>query len=294
MHAQRLCLVFILASPVKKRAYVPETKTFYLHLYKAKLSPDGFERVVWTVNGTYPEPTLVVTKWDRLVIYVINNLGVSTSIHYHVPNNTTFIFNFTVPDQSGTFWYHSHHLAQYVNGVLGAIIVKDPDDPYQNDYDEEVGLEPRPDNRLINGRNNYNCKWAPVSYKCIDNAGLSKFNFVLEKRYRLRVINTGALLSFTFSIDEHAMDVIEVEGMMTKRHTIHRLIINVAQRYSVIVTANKLVSNFWMRADLQIKCYNAIGIEHLNPYVKAIVHYEGANYLDPTIQGWADNLNKKI
>ncbi|RIB25929.1 Multicopper oxidase [Gigaspora rosea] len=330
-------LVFILASPVKKRAYVPETKTFCLHLYKAKLSPDGFERVVWTVNGTYPGPTLVVTKGDRLVIHVINNLGVSTSIHFHgffqrgtnwydgvpgqtqcpIPNNTTFIYNFTVPDQSGTFWYHSHHLAQYVDGVLGAIIVKDPDDPYQNDYDEEVvillsdwyhnetftllnyylspaskGLEPRPDNGLINGRNIYNCKWAPVSYKCIDNAGLSKFNFVPGKRYRLRVINTSALLSFTFSIDEHAMDVIEVEGMMTKRHTIHRLIINVAQRYSVIVTADKLVSNFWMRADLQIKCYYAIGIEHLNSYVKAIVHYEGANHLDPTTKGWAENLNR--
>ncbi|KAF0550230.1 iron transport multicopper oxidase fet3 [Gigaspora margarita] len=257
-------LVFILASPVKRRAYVPETKTFYLHLYKAKLSPDGFERVVWTVNGTYPEPTLVVTKWDRLVIYVINNLGVSTSIHYHVPNNTTFIFNFTVPDQSGTFWYHSHHLAQYVDGVLGAIIVKDPDDPYQNDYDEEVVI-------LLSD-------W------------YHNETFTIE----LLFVSSNALLSFTFSIDEHAMDVIEVEGMMTKRYTIHRLIINVAQRYSVIVTANKLVSNFWMRADLQIKCYNAIGIEHLNPYVKAIVHYEGANYLDPTIKGWADNLNKKI
>ncbi|KAF0550233.1 multicopper oxidase [Gigaspora margarita] len=124
------------------------------------------------------------------------------------------------------------------------------------------------------------------------NAGLSKFNFVPGKRYRLRIINTSALLSFTFSIDEHAMNVIKVEGMMTKRHTIHRLIINVAQRYSVIVTADKLVSNFWMRADLQIKCYYAIGIEHLNPYVKAIVHYEGANYLDPTTKRWADNLNR--
>ncbi|CAG8726012.1 15009_t:CDS:2, partial [Dentiscutata heterogama] len=210
--------------PVKKRAYVPEIKTFYLHLYKAKLSPDGFERVVWTVNGTYPGPTFVVTKGDRLVIHFINNLGVPTSgtnwydgvpgqTQCPIPNNTTFIYNFTVPDQSGTFWYQ--HLAQYVDGVLGAIIVKDPDDPYQNDYDEEIvillsdwyhnetftllsyylspaskGLEPRPDNGLINGRNNYNCKWAPVSYKCIDNAGLSNFNFVPGKRYRLRIINT--------------------------------------------------------------------------------------------------------
>ncbi|CAG8768208.1 31506_t:CDS:2, partial [Racocetra persica] len=337
-------LAFTSASPVKKNSYVPETKTFYLHLYKAKLSPDGFERVVWTVNGTYPGPALVITKGDRLVVHVINNLGEPTSvnftsdknikrdcsciqIHFHgffqrgtnwydgvpgqtqcpIPDNTTFIYNFTVPDQS----------AQYVDGVLGAIIVKDPDDPYQNDYDEDVvvllsdwyhnetstllsyylspeseGTEPQPDNGLINGLNNYNCTWAPVSYciKCVDNADLSKFNFVPGKRYRLRVINT----SFTFSIDDHEMDVIEVEGMMTKRHTIHRLIINVAQRYSVILTADKPVSNYWMRADLQIKCYydSPIEIVHLNPYVNAIVHYEGANHLNPTTKGWADNLNR--
>ncbi|CAG8502367.1 16729_t:CDS:2 [Racocetra fulgida] len=187
-------LAFISASPVKKDSYVPETKTFYLHLYKAKLSPDGFERVVWTVNG--------------------------------------------------------------------AIIVKDPDDPYQNDYDEDVvvllsdwyhnetstllsyylspeseGTEPQPDNGLINGLNNYNCTWAPVSYKCVDNADLSKFNFVPGKRY---------------------------------------------------------LSNYWMRADLQIKCYydSPIEIVHLNPYVNGIVHYEGANHLNPTTKGWADNLNR--
>ncbi|RIB24408.1 Multicopper oxidase [Gigaspora rosea] len=331
-------LAFILASPIKKHAYVPETKTFYLHLYKAKLSPDGFERVVWTVNGTYPGPTLVVTKGDRLIIHIINNLGEPTSIHFHgffqrgtnwydgvpgqtqcpIPNNTTFIYNFTIPDQSGTFWYHSHYLAQYVDGVLGAIIVKDPNDPYQNDYDEEIvvllsdwyhnesstlisyylspaseGKEPQPDNGLIDGRNNYHCEWALASHKCIDKAGLSKFNFVPGKRYRLRVINTSAFSNFIFSIDEHEMDLIEVEGMMTKRHKIHRLIINVAQRYSVIVTADKLVSNFWMRADLQTDCFDDSSdqIVHLNPYVKAIVHYEGANNLDPTTKGWADNPN---
>ncbi|CAG8764362.1 36177_t:CDS:2 [Gigaspora margarita] len=89
------------------------------------------------------------------------------------------------------------------------------------------------------------------------------------------------------------MDVIEVEGMMTKRHKIHRLIINVAQRYSVIVTADKLVSNFWVRADLQADCFDDSSdqIVHLNPYVKAIVHYEGANHLNPTTKRWADNPN---
>jgi len=47
-----------------------------------------------------------------------------------------------------------------------------------------------PDNGLINGKNNYNCSLAPHGSTCVDNAGLAKFKFEPNKRYRLRIINT--------------------------------------------------------------------------------------------------------
>ena len=47
-----------------------------------------------------------------------------------------------------------------------------------------------PDNGLINGKSNFDCSKAPPGSKCVDNAGLAKFEFVKDKKYRLRIINT--------------------------------------------------------------------------------------------------------
>ena len=47
-----------------------------------------------------------------------------------------------------------------------------------------------PDNGLINGKNNFDCSKAPPGSNCVDNAGLAKFEFVQNKKYRLRIINT--------------------------------------------------------------------------------------------------------
>ncbi|CAG8753385.1 5751_t:CDS:2, partial [Funneliformis mosseae] len=47
--------------------------------------------------------------------------GVPGQTQCEIPNNYTFTYNFTVPDQAGTYWYHSHALTQYVDGIVGAL-----------------------------------------------------------------------------------------------------------------------------------------------------------------------------
>jgi len=39
----------------------------------------------------------------------------------------------------GTFWYHSHYQAQYCDGLRGALIIEDPDDPHKDLYDVDDG-----------------------------------------------------------------------------------------------------------------------------------------------------------
>ena len=70
----------------------------------------------------------------------------------------SFLYNFTVPNQSvfflghfcqastgslscfqGTFWYHSHFQAQYCDGLRGALIIDDPNDPQKGLYDVDNG-----------------------------------------------------------------------------------------------------------------------------------------------------------
>ncbi|CAJ0628691.1 14923_t:CDS:2, partial [Entrophospora sp. SA101] len=134
---------------------------------------------------------------------------------------------------------------------------------------------------------------APPGSKCVDNAGLAKFEFVQNKKYRLRIINTSAFSAFFFSIDNHEMEVIEADGGYTNRNKIHRLPINVAQRYSVIVTANQPVDNYIMRSEFQKKCMPDAAASL--PTIKAIVHYEGApDGPEPKDNPWSDSLTECV
>jgi iron transport multicopper oxidase len=39
----------------------------------------------------------------------------------------------------GTYWYHSHFQNQYCDGLRGALVVYDPDDPHLKRYDVDDG-----------------------------------------------------------------------------------------------------------------------------------------------------------
>jgi iron transport multicopper oxidase len=39
----------------------------------------------------------------------------------------------------GTYWYHSHFRAQYCDGLRGALIIDDPNDPQKHLYDVDNG-----------------------------------------------------------------------------------------------------------------------------------------------------------
>lgn len=63
----------------------------------------------------------------------------------------------------------------------------------------------------------------------------------------------SAMTLFTFSIDNHTFEIIEVEGMLVKRNdnefknNFTNLTINSGQRYSVLVNANQEIGSYWMR-----------------------------------------------
>lgn len=76
-----------------------------------------------------------------------------------------------------------------------------------------------------------------------------------NENHRLRIINTGVLSEFQFEIDEHELAVTEVDGTDVFPSYIHRLIINPAQRYSLVVSTNLTSSNtFWLRMRIATDC----------------------------------------
>jgi FtsP/CotA-like multicopper oxidase with cupredoxin domain len=108
----------------------------------------GTKTMAWTYNGTVPGPLIRARVGDRVVVHFKNSLPAATTIHWHgirVPNamdgapgmtqpaiesGATFEYDFVVKD-AGTYWYHPHtdSSAQVGQGLYGAFVVTDPNDP---------------------------------------------------------------------------------------------------------------------------------------------------------------------
>jgi FtsP/CotA-like multicopper oxidase with cupredoxin domain len=153
--------------------------------------------------------------------------------------------------------------------------------------------EPVPDNGLIQGTNYFNCSNldADSGYICEQNSTRATFTVEHGQRYRYRLINTGGFATFQFSVDNHPLSIIEADGTATKPLPVHRLEIAVAQRYSVIFSANQSdSSNYWMRAQMNTFCFgddNPI----LDPDVKALVTYTNTTAAPTQSIDWKDALD---
>ncbi|KAG6916139.1 laccase, multicopper oxidase, benzenediol:oxygen oxidorectuctase [Tephrocybe rancida] len=258
-----------------------------LEIANARIAPDGFERAAVLAGGTFPGPVIKGNKGDRFQLNVVNHLtdgtmAKSTSVHWHgifqrgtnfadgaasvtqcpIATQESFLYDFPVKDQAGTFWYHSHLSTQYCDGLRGAFVVYDRNDPHRFRYDIDdestiitladwyhepahtlLGpgkLPPESIATLINGKGRY--IGGPQSE-------LAVVNVQWLKRYRFRIVAMSCDPAFTFSIDNHLLTIIEADGENTAPLVVNSLDIYAGQRYSVILNANKLIGNYWIRAN---------------------------------------------
>jgi len=121
-------------------AVVPRRTQFDLEIGTATVNFTGRPRTATVVNGQIPAPLLHFHAGDLITVRVRNRLPASTSIHWHgllvpahmdgVPGlsfdgidaSSTFVYKFR-PQQTGTYWYHSHSRFQEQTGLYGPIII---------------------------------------------------------------------------------------------------------------------------------------------------------------------------
>lgn len=109
---------------------------------------EGVLRNVLVVNGQYPGPLIRVNRGDRLLINVTNEMSNGTTLHWHglyqngtnwmdgtagitqcpIPPGRSFLYNFTVENQYGTYWYHAHVDTQRMDGLFGALVIHAPEE----------------------------------------------------------------------------------------------------------------------------------------------------------------------
>ncbi|KAF0356326.1 multicopper oxidase [Gigaspora margarita] len=240
-----------------------------------------------------------------------------------IENGSSFVYSFDAL-KSGTYWYYSSYETQRIDGLYGALIVNDPIDQtlfnyqkeniillsdwYHNEGSELLNfyqfgsvnssiIEPVPKNTIINGKGVFNCKKYKFNDSMRENCdsylgSIKYFYFEPNKKYRLRIINTSAMTLFFFSIDGHILQIVEVEGTLTKlSKPYHRIPIHVAQRYSVIPTRlpkYMSISSFMIRGEVNKNSFqsSALDSEKLDDVI-AILSYSTDDSEYPTTVPWS-------
>ncbi|KAL1874919.1 hypothetical protein VTK73DRAFT_10399 [Phialemonium thermophilum] len=248
--------------------------------------------------------------------------GVTGVSQCAIPPGSNFTYEFRIIDQRGTFWYHAHTSIQYSDGMFGPIIIHDPDemipeyddekivflgDVYHTDgtsllqsylqpgskwSPEEAGVEPLPDNFLMNGQHEFNCSIRSSTWPSPftrESRPWSRPNCTGGRLYttsvkpghvvRLRLINHSSYMSFWFSIDNHTLTIVEIDGVEVEPITDRGVYVNVGQRYSVLVRADGPPGRYQMRATLPQTCfvpycpYTSTGLESIGYQARGILSY---------------------
>ncbi|KAI7316702.1 putative multicopper oxidase, type 1 [Hortaea werneckii] len=324
----------------------PQRREYHWTIRDHEHNPDGIYRQMILVNNQFPGPQIRVNEGDTIVVHM-NNMGVNaTSIHWHgiyqtgtphmdgtvgitqcpIPPGGKFTYEFTVRDQSGTYWWHGHNGMQASDGMYGPLIIhgRKEDELQRIKYDTDrvvmlsdhyhdlssallwqylkpdmENAEPVPQSGLINGRGLRNCDEFP-DRKCdntTSNAGYANFGLPVGKAHRLRILNVGAFAEFEFQIDEHELAVTEVDGTDVEPVSYHRININPAQRYSVVINTSVQTSDsFWMRARMITQCFTDPP-KTLQPDVMGTVQYVSNESATadhghvPNSTDWTERLN---
>ncbi|WVW85346.1 hypothetical protein I302_107384 [Kwoniella bestiolae CBS 10118] len=243
-----------------------------------------------------------------------------------IPPGGSFIYEFPINNRWGTYWWHSHYSNDLQEGIYGPLIVHHPEEPVRRgqDYDEDriifvgdwwhdraevivAGLtssegyrgtvaSPEPDTILINGVGEANCSSSlyPAGASC-DPPPRPIIYLPVNKRVRLRFINTASHSHLRLSLDQHDLEVVEADSTPVWGPTLHELPISEAQRYSVIIYTNqgKVGDKFWLRVNQGTAC-QAVGSPQ---WALGVIEYydgatdtpvEGAERSFPTTQAWPD------
>lgn len=120
----------------------------------------GPASVLQPIPGSYLGPVIRLTRGQRVRVRFVNGLAEPSIIHWHgldVPDAADghprlavdaggeYVYDFTVTNRAGTYWYHPHpHMrtaAQVQMGMAGLLLVSDPEE-------DALGL-PRGDGELL-------------------------------------------------------------------------------------------------------------------------------------------------
>lgn len=274
-------------------------RKFYMNITLAHLNPDcnaSFASPV--INGHFPAPAIHVVKNDVIQLHVSNDPShnFSSSIHIHgirqygsnrfdgvagitqmaIAPGETFVQEFQVLNQTGTFYYHAHVGVQD-DTIQGPFIVHESQAHLENYSKNEIILhwgewwhqsfhdrfdyymslqfigDGGPDSVLLNGRSIYaNTSISAASSDC---KGFTYFDVEPNKTYLVRVIGALTFRTLGIAVQDHAMTLVEIDAEPVQPHNVSYLELSPGQRMALTLTTGNhaagsvfpIVSNFRYR-----------------------------------------------
>ncbi len=208
-------------------------------------------------NGSILGPTLIVNQGDNLDINVTNNLGQTTTIHWHgmhvsaandggphttIAPGATWNPQFTVLDKAATYWYHPH-LHEFTDehvskGIAGLIIVKDTEEAALN-LPRTYGVDDIP---LVVQTKDFDANNQIVNHSNADdvllvNATINPETDVPAQVVRFRLLNGSSqrVFNFGFSGNKTFYQIATDGGLKSAPAALTRLQLAPGERSEILV-----------------------------------------------------------
>ncbi|KAH7286592.1 hypothetical protein KP509_32G014300 [Ceratopteris richardii] len=277
-----VCGLLILEAPPKSEAK-SVTRRFFFHVRYQAITRLCSTKVVPTVNGQFPGPTMYMREGDHVLVEVSNELpDKNITIHWHgikqvrtgwadgpgyvtqcpMKPGTSYTYNFTVTGQRGTLWWHGHNnWMRYT--VYGAIVIlpkKDTPYPFPKP-DGEIPLvlgewwkgsmdvvlqQLARSGGAPNNSDAYTINGQPGDLYPCSRAEKVVIPVKSGKTYMLRIAGATMNGEMFLSVAGHKLTVVELDASYTKPLEVDYVLVTPGQSMNVLLKADQTVGNYYL------------------------------------------------
>ncbi|KAF8025059.1 hypothetical protein BT93_F2035 [Corymbia citriodora subsp. variegata] len=267
---------------------------------------------IMTVNDSFPGPTIEVHKGDTVYVNVHNHGDYGVTLHWHgvkQPRNpwsdgpefitqcvigpgTNFTYEVIFSDEEGTLWWHAH--SDWTRATVHGAIVISPEPgklyPFSKPDDDKIiviaawytgDLKELVDEAMMNGSDLPHSDGYTINGELGDLCNCSQettHHWYVDygKTYLLRIINAVMNAELFFSIADHNLTVVGMDGGYIKPIVTTYIMISPGQTMDVLLTANQSLGRYYIATRQYSSEYAEVtGFDH--SVGSAILQYRG-NY----------------
>jgi len=259
-------LITLVTAKAQNPLYIPDTLNGPIYnltvAYSSKVFFPPNVTDTYGMNGDILAPVLLMNKGDSITLNVINDLNISTTMHWHgfhisaandggphqvIDPGTTWSPSFKVRNDAATYWFHPHlhenTELQVTKGLAGMIIIRDS---IESTYDlpRTYGVDDIP---LIVQSKSFDAFYQLASFNSYDstiliNGTIDPYVEVPSQVIRLRLLATASSRSFLFGLegDLPFYQIATDGGLLDQPVSMTRLRLSTGERAEILIDLSAL------------------------------------------------------